>query len=431
LDNIPLTSTYFTREGYLRDRPIVTTCGIFEYLNDDGVTSHFELRLPEEVFARESLESYKGKPIIVTHDAGEITKDNVGEEQIGTILGAGIKDADNVRADIVIHDTDKLQCGLRELSLGYDADIEETSGTYNGQHYDCIQRNIRINHLALVGEARAGHKARLNIDGKTKKSQKGGKKDMKKKKLDGMASALTPEQLEAAVAMYLAANPEVSAATADGEGEEESPLERIRQNADRRDEDIDAVGVEEIPEMHEEIKTLLSEIDQLQAQNDMTGDEDDDPTNTDEGDDPENTGNSDEGCDPDKQDDDDTQDPAVDPAVKMDGMVERKMAEMFAIGRMAAKLNLDGFTPKSLLDGKCQIIKSVNPKLKLDGKSRAYIEAAYDLACDQIRHKKTPASQISKVYGTPANRADGRGASKAEESRDRMIKNMTKKGAKK
>ena len=79
LDSIKLDvndRTYFTEEGYLVDHPILTTTGIFEYMQDDGSVRR-ELRLPEYVFEKESLESYKGKPIIITHDAGSVDKNNV------------------------------------------------------------------------------------------------------------------------------------------------------------------------------------------------------------------------------------------------------------------------------------------------------------------------------------------------------------------
>ncbi len=207
LDSIPLESTHFTPEGYLIDRPIVTSVGIFEYNNPDG-TVRRELRLPEEVFAEESLASYQGKPVIITHDAGYISKDNVQDENIGTILSKGYRDGDDVRAKIVIHNTDAMkECGLRELSLGYNLDIEETPGEWNGQHYDAVQRNIRVNHLALVQEARAGDQARLNIDGRDNKILKGGKcmKGTKKgaakptKRNDGV---LSPEELAKAIAAY-------------------------------------------------------------------------------------------------------------------------------------------------------------------------------------------------------------------------------------
>lgn len=159
LDSIPLNETYLTKEGYLRDKPIVTTVGIFEYALADGGIRR-ELRLPEEVFDADSLASYKGKPIIVTHEAGTVDKDNVKDEIIGTILSEGYQDGEDVRAEVVIHDTDAMRdCGLRELSLGYSLDLDETPGTWKGQKYDAIQKNIRVNHLALVDKARAGDQA--------------------------------------------------------------------------------------------------------------------------------------------------------------------------------------------------------------------------------------------------------------------------------
>lgn len=206
LDSMPLKQTYFTEEGYLRDRPVLTSVGIFEYLNPDGSVRR-ELRLPEEVFAESSLASYKGKPIIITHDAGLIDKDNVSEEQIGTILSEGIQSGEDVRADIVIHDTDAMKkCKLKELSLGYNLDLDETPGEWNGQHYDAIQRNIFINHLALVREARAGDQARLNIDSRSSNTLQGGKamsraKTKKTRRSDGV---LSPEELTKAIEQYKA-----------------------------------------------------------------------------------------------------------------------------------------------------------------------------------------------------------------------------------
>ena len=90
LDSISLDKTYFTKEGYFVDHPIVTSVGIFEYKNPDGTTRR-ELRLPEDVFAAQSLASYKGKPIIMTHDAGYVDKNNVEDETIGTILSEGYR----------------------------------------------------------------------------------------------------------------------------------------------------------------------------------------------------------------------------------------------------------------------------------------------------------------------------------------------------
>lgn len=185
--------TYFTKEGYLIDHPVVTRIGIFEYHNPDGSVRK-EFRPPEEVFNPDSLASYAGKPVIVTHDAGYVTKDNVTDEEIGTILEPGYQDGDKVRAKIVIHDVDSMkESGLKELSLGYNLDIDNTPGEYQGEHYDAVQRNIRINHLALVAEARAGDSARLNIDGKDRdaNSIKEGGRVMRHTRFDG--EPMSPE----------------------------------------------------------------------------------------------------------------------------------------------------------------------------------------------------------------------------------------------
>ena len=52
--------------------------------------------------------------------------------------------------------------GKRELSLGYTADVEMVSGfTNRGEQYDAIQRNIRVNHVALVDQGRANQELRI------------------------------------------------------------------------------------------------------------------------------------------------------------------------------------------------------------------------------------------------------------------------------
>lgn len=231
LDTIRLDakdSTYFTSEGYLVDHPILTSCGIFEYKNPDGSIRR-ELRLPEHVFDPESLKTYRGKPVIITHEAGVVDKDNVDREQIGTILSDGYRDGENVRAEIVIHNTDAMKdCGLRELSLGYNLDLVESPGVWKGQAYDAVQTNIRINHLALVANARAGEQARLNIDSSDEPELRGEKVMANESKTT--AADMTPEQMEEAIALWKKKNAshaadgaEEDAPNTDGSGKEDTP----------------------------------------------------------------------------------------------------------------------------------------------------------------------------------------------------------------
>ena len=148
-----------TPEGFIRDKPIVTRAGIFEYRTVDGKTKR-EFRSADEVFKSDSLNSLSGVPVTDGH-RGLIGVDNTSGI-VGTVLSPGERIDENVSADIIIHDAKKLG-KKRELSLGYTCDVKETPGEYNGQRYDCEQTNIRYNHLAVVTKGRAGN-ARLRLD---------------------------------------------------------------------------------------------------------------------------------------------------------------------------------------------------------------------------------------------------------------------------
>ena len=493
LDNLSLDQTYYTEEGYLKDHPIVTRTGIFEYVNADGTVSR-ELRLPDEVFDPESLGSYKGKPVIITHDAGCIDKDNVHQEQIGTILSDGYRDGDKVRAEIIIHDTDELKsCGLRELSLGYNLDLEFTSGVWNGQHYDAIQRNIRINHLALVQEARAGETARLNIDSRDKskkmKEDSSMKKNIKKtkKRSDGV---LTPEQFAQAIEEYKTRRAQRLAAKADEENAEEvvsvppatddeettpeqtapvaidedAPVEEkvelLKDRRDRRDAEGDPTSTEEamsvIANQDEDIDILFDIIDTLLAKEafdeaeetpaEENADDDDDEIPTSENIDEdeevpteENTDDEDESLveDDDEETPTDTQNgdddevlPTVEPkdsemmnADSVDAIV-RQRVQLGMVGRL---LNMDGLENMKLLSAKKTVIKAVRPGLRLDGKSKAYINAAFDCAVADVmaRSKKDTKYQKKQMFNGDS-RKPVRGDS-ALAARERMIKRQREK----
>jgi len=152
-------------DGFLYDTPIAGRVGIQEYRRADGVVVR-ELRLPEEVFHPDALSSAKGKPITVDHPGeGRVNKKNAHRVTVGTIISEGKQDGDYVRNDIVIHSPDSIG-ERRQLSYGYSARMDETPGEHPVYgRYDSIQRDIRINHLSVVKNARAGAIAKLNLDG--------------------------------------------------------------------------------------------------------------------------------------------------------------------------------------------------------------------------------------------------------------------------
>ncbi|WP_375601089.1 DUF2213 domain-containing protein [Klebsiella aerogenes] len=178
-------------DGYLEDTPVVGRVGIQVYRNPDGSVRR-ELRPPEEVFNADSLASFKGKPITLGHP-GAVNAKNSRKHQVGTMLDIGKQDGNNVSVPIIIHADEAITQAksgrAKQLSLGYRLDLEERSGWFNRktqeivfkedveekfpdglisagwEEFDAIQRNIRINHLALVSKARAGDVATLNLDG--------------------------------------------------------------------------------------------------------------------------------------------------------------------------------------------------------------------------------------------------------------------------
>ena len=412
-DSIPLGETYFTPEGYLIDNPILTRVGIFEYHNPDG-TIRRELRLPEEVFAAESLASYKGKPVILTHEAGLVDVENVQQEHIGTILSEGIQDGDNVRAQIVIHDAESLDYGLRELSLGYTQTPDETPGVWNGQPYDAIQRNIQINHLALVEKARAGEQARLNIDGE----EQGGNQ-MSKARKDG----LTPEEIARLVEEYKQrqaqrmqnSNPTTDEGTnpeeqTTDEGEAD-PVQEVKDRRDRRDASGDCETMDEasgvIAQQDEDIQKLLDFIAQLQAKIDFDEVSAEEEAKTDgEGENAE--ANADEG--------EHQEDP-----LNMDS-IDAYVNQKIELIRLGDKLNLDGIESMKPMDAKKAIIKKVHPNIRLDGKDTAYINAMFDIAKESVGKRKDVGYQRRQMFR--GDSAQNKAVDGQNEARRRMIEKM-------
>lgn len=159
-DRMPLRATR-TAEGFVQDTAVLTRTGIFEYRQPNGSIRR-EYRPPEEVFHADSLASYKGKPITIGHP-GLVTSKNAKHHTCGACLGEGRADGNDVLGDLMIYDTSAIDAGAKELSNGYTLDLDETPGEINGERYDAVQRNIRVNHIALVPRGRAGN-ARLNLD---------------------------------------------------------------------------------------------------------------------------------------------------------------------------------------------------------------------------------------------------------------------------
>ena len=153
--------------GFLIIPGYATRSGIFTYQMADGLIVK-ELRSPEEVFSQESMSTLSNKPVTNDHPSeGFVNIDNAKELMVGHTSEKVEKDSDHIKTNITINDKtaiDAISAGKKELSCGYKCDLEWTSGEFNGEKYDAIQRNIRYNHVALVHRGRAGATASLKFD---------------------------------------------------------------------------------------------------------------------------------------------------------------------------------------------------------------------------------------------------------------------------
>lgn len=147
---------------------MITRTGVFRYVNADG-TERRELRLPEDVFHADALASFADAPVTVGHP-GAVTAENWRSHAVGHVASEVKADGPFVAAPLVVHDAGtiaRIDAGeLVEISCGYDVDLEMKPGVYNGERFDCIQRNMRGNHVAIGPKnwGRAGSEVALKLD---------------------------------------------------------------------------------------------------------------------------------------------------------------------------------------------------------------------------------------------------------------------------
>lgn len=156
--------------GALRIPATVTRVGVLEYEDADG-TRWGELRTEEEVFAAASLATLRGAPLTDLHPSRLVTPETWKRVAIGHVGDDVAREGEFVTAPVIVQDAaaiERVQRGeRRELSCGYECDLDETPGTLDGKPYLRVQRNIRYNHLGIgpEGWGRAGGEVSLRLDG--------------------------------------------------------------------------------------------------------------------------------------------------------------------------------------------------------------------------------------------------------------------------
>ncbi len=162
-----ITTIERTPQGFLKIPGFATRVGVFVYRDAQGGIRR-ELRHPDDVFAPESLATLRNVPVTLEHPPVMVTPDNFREFSRGYTTDRVEVNRDLVETDVIVADDAAIESvetkERRELSCGYLADLVPEQGDFNGAPYDCRQKNIRYNHLAIVKSGRGGPEIRLRMD---------------------------------------------------------------------------------------------------------------------------------------------------------------------------------------------------------------------------------------------------------------------------
>jgi len=159
-----------TGDGYLVASARVSRANNVQvYLGDEMGRSDMPFvrvyRPASEVFSQDAMSSAAHKPMTNDHPSESVSAETWKRDAIGQMGDEISKDGEFVRVPLIMMDAAAIkdyESGKRELSLGYTADIDWTAGvTDSGEQYDAIQKNIRINHVALVDKGRANQEFRI------------------------------------------------------------------------------------------------------------------------------------------------------------------------------------------------------------------------------------------------------------------------------
>ncbi|APG91143.1 DUF2213 domain-containing protein [Sinorhizobium americanum] len=257
IDASTIAGTRRTADGYLVADVRTARTGIQLYAGREVGKPEMQVvkvyRPEDEVFDKASLGSYAHKPVTNDHPVEAVTPDNWKAVSVGQIGDEVARDGEFVRIPLIVMDAAAIKAiddGKRELSAGYTCDLAWEAGTTpEGEKYDAIQKDIRINHVAIVQRGRAGSEARIG-DGAGKwgvspvntqiADERIPKMDLRKLLVDGLTVETTDQGAQAII--KLQKDLESSAAKfADAEKAHQTALAAKDAELAKKDAEIDAL----------------------------------------------------------------------------------------------------------------------------------------------------------------------------------------------
>jgi hypothetical protein len=156
----------YTADGYMKAMPRVARTGIQLYrgseLGRPGKAVVKIYRDENEVFSKDSLATFPGKPFTDDHPPRMVDASNWKRYAVGDAGDEVLRDGEFIRVPMMLRDAAvvrKVKDGKTQLSVGYGCEIDWTPGTSpSGEAYDGRQIGIVVNHIAVVDAARGGKK---------------------------------------------------------------------------------------------------------------------------------------------------------------------------------------------------------------------------------------------------------------------------------
>lgn len=169
-DKAPLQNVRRLADGYVATEAFAVRTGIQLYRGDEvGRPEQAVVRVyrsEDEVRAPASLATFSHAPITLGHPKDAVTADNWKELSVGEVSTEAQWQDGKIKLPLILKDAQAIdfifKSDTRELSAGYTCELDPTPGvTADGEPYDMQQRNIRVNHLAIVKRGRAGSDCRI------------------------------------------------------------------------------------------------------------------------------------------------------------------------------------------------------------------------------------------------------------------------------
>ena len=118
--------------------------------------------LAEDLFCKDSIESYRSAPITVGHPEDDVNTENSKDLVKGMLEGLPLRDGELLSATLVLNDADAISITKQsdsQLSSGHTARLVLCDAAVTG--YDAKKTHIRCNHVAIVPRGRAGSEVRI------------------------------------------------------------------------------------------------------------------------------------------------------------------------------------------------------------------------------------------------------------------------------